>query len=164
MLGKTYDFEVCSIARALEMVGERWSLLIIRDALFAGSTRYSDFQRTLGVATNILKARLDGFVDAGIMRRQPYSEQPVQYAYLLTDKGRELAPTLLALSAWGDRWAAPDGPPMVYHHAACGSAVTPRVTCATCGDLEDSAEIRAVPGPGMPAEHLERKRRLRAGR
>ena len=69
VLGKTYDSEVCSIARTLEVVGERWSLLIVRDALFAGSTRYSDFQRSLGIATNILKYRLDGFVDAGIMRR-----------------------------------------------------------------------------------------------
>ena len=70
MLGKTYDGEVCSIARSLEVVGERWSLLIIRDALFAGSTRYGDFQRTLGIATNVLQDRLDGFVVAGIMRRK----------------------------------------------------------------------------------------------
>ena len=76
MLGKTYDTQVCSIARALEFVGERWSLLIIRDALFAGSTRYSDFQRSLGIATNILKDRLDGFVDTGIMRRHRYSGSP----------------------------------------------------------------------------------------
>ncbi len=75
MLGKTYDGEVCSIARALEVVGERWSLIIIRDALFTGSKRYSDFQRTLGIATNVLKDRLDGFVEAGIMRRHRYSEQ-----------------------------------------------------------------------------------------
>ena len=107
MLGKAYDNQVCSIARALEVVGERWSLLIIRDALFAGSTRYSDFQRSLGIATNILKDRLDGFVDAGIMRRHQYSEQPELYEYLLTDKGRDLAPALIALTEWGDRWSAP---------------------------------------------------------
>src|ERR671932_699481 len=71
MLGKAYDDEVCSIARALEVVGERWSLLILRNALFAGSTRYSDFQRSLGIASNILTARLDGFVEAGLMRRPP---------------------------------------------------------------------------------------------
>src|ERR1044071_6181287 len=108
MLGKTYDSQVCSIARALEVVGERWSLLIVRDALFAGATRYSDFQRSLGIATNILTARLDGFVEAGIMRRHKYSEQPELYEYLLTGKGRALAPALVALSEWGDRRRAAD--------------------------------------------------------
>ena len=164
MLGKTYDGEVCSIARALEVVGERWSLIIIRDALFAGSTRYTDFQRTLGIATNVLKDRLDGFVDAGIMRRHRYSEQPGLYEYLLTDKGRDLAPALVALTQWGDKWAAPDGPPILYSHTVCGSPVHHEVVCAACGRLEDPAEIKARPGPGMPAEHLARRRMLRAGR
>ena len=164
MLGKTYDGEVCSIARALEVVGERWSLIIIRDALFAGSTRYTDFQRTLGIATNVLKDRLDGFVEAGIMRRHRYSEQPELYEYLLTDKGRDLAPALIALTQWGDRWAAPDGPPMLYSHSVCGAPVHHEVVCAACGRLEDSAAVRARPGPGMPAEHLARRRMLRAGR
>jgi DNA-binding HxlR family transcriptional regulator len=164
MLGKTYEGEVCSIARSLEVVGERWSMIIIRDALFAGSTRYSDFQRTLGIATNILKDRLDGFVEAGIMRRHRYSEQPELYEYLLTEKGRDLAPALIALTQWGDRWAAPDGPPILYSHAGCGSRVSHEVVCATHGRLEDPAEVKARPGPGMPAEHLARKRMLRAGR
>src|SRR3954451_5072343 len=114
MLGKTYEDQVCSIARALEVVGERWSLLIIRNALFAGSTRYSDFQRSLGIATNILKSRLDGFVDAGIMRRHRYSEQPELYEYLLTEKGRDPPPAPIALPEWGDRWPAPAGPPILY--------------------------------------------------
>ena len=134
--------------------GRRWSLLIIRDALFAGSTRYSDFQRSLGIATNILKDRLDGFVDAGIMRRHRYSEQPELYEYLLTDKGRDLAPALVALTAWGDRWAAPDGPPIRYGHTACGSGISQQVVCASCGPLDDPAEVQARPGPGMTAEHI----------
>ena len=164
MLGKTYDGEVCSMARALEVVGERWSLIIIRDALFAGSTRYTDFQRTLGIATNVLKDRLDGFVEAGIMRRHRYSEQPELYEYLLTDKGRDLAPALIALTHWGDRWAAPYGPPMLYSHNVCGSPVHHAVVCDACGRLEDPNQVKARPGPGMPAEHLERRRMLRAGR
>lgn len=164
MLGKTYDGEVCSIARSLEVIGERWSLIIIRDALFAGSTRYSEFQRTLGIATNVLKDRLDGFVEAGIMRRNRYSEQPEMYEYLLTAKGRALAPALIALTQWGDTWAAPDGPPMLYSHTACGSPVHQEVVCDGCGRLDDPAEVKARPGPGMPAEHLARKRALRAGR
>src|SRR5712672_843600 len=120
MLGRTYDSQVCSIARALEVIGERWSLLIVRDALFAGATRYSDFQRGLGIATNILKTRLDGFVDAGIMRRHRYSEQPELYEYLLTDKGRALAPALVALTEWGDEWATDGEPPIRYVHSTCG--------------------------------------------
>ena len=164
MLGKTYDSQVCSIARALEVVGERWSLLIIRDALFAGSTRYSDFQRRLGIATNILTDRLDGFVVAGIMRRHQYSEQPELYEYLLTEKGRELAPALIALTEWGDRWAAPDGPPILYSHTVCGSGISHEIVCATCGRVDDPAEVQVRPGPGMPAERIEFMERLRAGR
>jgi len=163
MLGKTYESEVCSIARALEVVGERWSVLIVRNALFAGSTRYSDFQRSLGIASNVLQTRLDGFVEAGIMRRHQYSEQPALYEYLLTEKGRDLAPALIALTEWGDRWAAPDGPPILYSHATCGSQVCHEVVCATCGPLEDVAEVQALPGPGMPAERVERmQQRTRA--
>ena len=151
MLGRTYDSQVCSIARALEAVGERWSLLIIRDALFAGSTRYNDFQRSLGIATNILKDRLDGFIDAGIMRRHRYSKQPELYEYLLTEKGRDLAPALIALTEWGDRWAAPDGPPILYSHTVCGSGISHEVVCATCGRVTDPAEVQARRGPGTPA-------------
>lgn len=164
MLGKAYDNQVCSIARALEVVGERWSLLIIRDALFAGSTRYSDFQRSLGIATNILKDRLDGFVDAGIMRRHQYSEQPELYEYLLTDKGRDLAPALIALTEWGDRWSAPNGPPILYSHTVCGSGVSHEVVCATCGRINDPAEVQARPGPGMTNERIELMAKLMSGR
>jgi DNA-binding HxlR family transcriptional regulator len=164
MLGKMYDSQVCSIARALEVVGERWSLLIIRDALFAGSTRYSDFQRSLGIATNILKDRLDGFVDAGIMRRHQYSEQPELYEYLLTAKGRDLVPALIALTEWGDRWAAPDGPPILYSHTVCGSKVSHGLVCTTCGGVDDAAEVLARPGPGMTAERIELMEKLMAGR
>jgi len=151
MLGKTYDSQACSAARALELVGERWSLLIIRDALFAGATRFNDFL-ALGIATNILKNRLDGFVAAGIMQRRNYSRNPEHREYLLTDKGRELAPVLVALTAWGDRWAAPDGPPVFYRHSACGAPVTQQLLCAHCGQVHDPADIHVRPGPGMPPD------------
>jgi DNA-binding HxlR family transcriptional regulator len=157
MLGKTYDSQVCSIARALEVIGERWSLLIVRDALFAGSTRYSDFQRALGIATNILKSRLDAFVEAGIMRRHRYSEQPELYEYLLTDKGRSLAHALVALSEWGDQWATDGEPPILYTHSACGSGVTQQTVCARCGRVDDPAEIQAEIGPGMPPDRIPPK-------
>jgi len=164
MLGKAYENEVCSIARALEVVGERWSLLIIRNALFAGSTRYSDFQRSLGIASNILTSRLDGFVDAGIMRRRRYSDEPELYEYLLTPKGRDFAPALIALTEWGNRWAAPEGAPILYSHTVCGSAVSHEVLCARCGRVDDPAEVQARPGPGMPAERIELMAKRRAGR
>jgi DNA-binding HxlR family transcriptional regulator len=164
MLGKTYDAEVCSIARALELVGERWSLLIIRDALFAGTTRYSDFQRRLGVATNVLQDRLDGFVVAGIMRRHRYSEQPELYEYRLTEKGRDFGPTLMALTKWGDRWAAPAGPPILLRHAACGAAVGLEIVCDTCGRVHDPAEVTVQPGPGMPPARLQFLEQIRSPR
>lgn len=162
MLGKTYESQVCSIARALELVGERWSLLIIRDALFAGTTRYVEFQRRLRIATNILQSRLDGFVSAGIMQRRKGS--PAGPEYVLTGKGRDLAPALIALTQWGDRWAAPEGPPIRYTHQTCGAAVRADITCASCGTLAGPGEVLARPGPGMPAEHAERMAAARAAR
>jgi DNA-binding HxlR family transcriptional regulator len=165
VLGRTYDAEVCSAARTLELVGERWSLLIVRNALFAGSTRYSDFHKRLGIATNILKTRLDSLVDAGIMERRSYSQNPEHGEYLLTEKGRELVPVLLALTRWGDRWAAPDGPPVLYTHTVCGDGISQLTICATCGQVHDPAEVQAGPGPGMPADIAARmgSRRADAG-
>ncbi len=151
VLGRTYDNQVCSAARALEQVGERWSLLIIRDALFAGSTRFNDWLR-LGIATNILKSRLDGFVEAEIMERHATSRNPDHFEYLLTDKGRDLAPAIVTLTDWGDRWAASDGPPILYVHAVCGGQITQQTICANCGRVHDPAEVHVRPGPGMPAD------------
>jgi DNA-binding HxlR family transcriptional regulator len=150
VLGKTYDSQVCSIARTLEVVGERWSLLIVRDALFTGATRYSDFQRSLGIATNVLATRLDGFVATGIMRRHMYSEQPELYEYLLTGKGRALAHAVVALAEWGDHWVTDGAPPTRYVHSVCGTGVSQQTTCAHCGSVDDPAEIEAVIGPGTP--------------
>src|SRR5260370_40976147 len=129
MLGRTYDAQNCSAARALELVGERWSLLIIRNALFAGHTRFGDFQRSLGVAPNILTTRLDSFVAAGLMERRRYSEHPEHYEYLLTGKGRDLSPGIGALSAWGDQHAPPHGPPGIYGPTPCGSDIPPPRPC-----------------------------------
>src|SRR3954468_6045047 len=162
MLGKTYDSQVCSIARSLELVGERWSLLILRNALFAGSTRYTEFQRSLGIATNILQARLDGLVAAGIMERRLTAQQPDLSEYVLTQKGRDFAPALIALTEWGDRWAAPDGPPILYRHANCGSPVSVHVECSTHGRVDSLADIHALSGPGMPADRADRVRQRAA--
>jgi DNA-binding HxlR family transcriptional regulator len=156
MLGRTYDAQVCSAARALELVGERWTLLIVRDALFAGASRYRDFQRSLGIASNVLSSRLDGLVEAGIMARHPGSDGGEPQEYRLTAKGRELVPVVLALSEWGDRYMAPDGPPILYQHTVCGDAARLAVICASCGEVHDPAEVRVQFGPGMPAERIAR--------
>lgn len=149
MLGRTYDTQNCSAARALELVGERWSLLIIRDALFSGHSRFGDFQRSLGVAPNILAVRLDSFVDAGLMERHRYSEHLDHYQYLLTAKARDLAPVIVALTAWGDQYAAPNGPPIIYEHAACRSQVQQQIRCSTCDEQLPNTDITVRPGPGM---------------
>jgi DNA-binding HxlR family transcriptional regulator len=163
VLGKTYDSQVCSIARALEVVGERWSLLIIRDALFAGVTRFTDFQRNLGIATNVLATRLDAFVASELMERRPQDGQPDQYEYVLTAKGRDLGPVLISLTEWGDRWAAPGEPPILYRHRACGGAISGRVVCERCGQVHDPAEVEVQIGPGMPADYLAERRPRRPG-
>lgn len=114
MLGRRYENEECSAARALELVGERWSLLILRDAMFANCTRFSQFQKRLGLATNILAARLEGFVAAGLMEHRQPGAPGEQAEYLLTQKGLELKPVIIALTAWGDKWVQPG--PVVYQN------------------------------------------------
>src|SRR5262249_21056445 len=107
MLGRFYDNQDCSAARALELVGERWSLLILRDAMFRGYTRFSQFQKSLGLATNILAKRLEGFVAAGLMEHRQPGAAGEQAEYLLTQKGLELKPVIIALTEWGDKWVQP---------------------------------------------------------
>lgn len=148
MLGRTYDRENCSAARALEVVGERWSLLIIRNALFAGSTRFTEFQRELGIAPNILSTRLDRFVEAGLMETRPVTGDHEPREYVLTRKGLELQPVIVALTEWGDRWAAPNGPPIVYEHDGCGGRIRQHLRCEACGAAPAPDQVGARPGPG----------------
>jgi DNA-binding HxlR family transcriptional regulator len=148
VLGRTYANQNCSAARALELVGERWSLLIIRDALFRGVTRFTEFQRSLGLAPNVLATRLEGFVDAGLMSTRRYSEHPDHVDYHLTEKGRDLAPVIVALMAWGDQWAAPAGPPVLVVHDNCGGAVHQETRCRACGVAAEPDRVLTVPGPG----------------
>lgn len=107
MLGRLYESQNCSAARALEVVGERWSLLILRDAMFANYTRFSQFQKGLGIATNILAKRLEDLVAAGVMERRQTGASNDQADYLLTRKGMELKPAIMALTEWGDKWVRP---------------------------------------------------------
>ena len=152
MLGRTYDRLNCSAARALEVVGERWSLMILRNAMFAGATRFNDFQRKLGIAPNILSARLDWFVEAGLMKTRQVGGDSETREYVLTRKGLEFQPVLIALTAWGDRWAAPDGPPVMFEHKGCGGPVEQHLTCADCGATPGPGQVAVVPGPGTVAK------------
>ena len=148
MLGRTYDRENCSAARTLEIVGERWSLLILRNAMFAGTTRFTEFQRGLGVAPNILSNRLETFVAAGLMATRPLTDEHATHEYVLTDKGRDLQPVIIALTGWGDRWAAPEGPPIIYQHETCGGPIHQHLTCENCGVAVTEAQVGTRPGPG----------------
>jgi DNA-binding HxlR family transcriptional regulator len=150
MLNRTYDNQVCSIARALEVVGERWTLLIVRDA-FLGLRRFDDFQRDLGIARNVLADRLERLVEAGIFERRPYQERPPRYEYRLTDRGRDLWPALFGLLRWGDKHAAPDGPPRVIVHRDCGGEVDDHMICSKCGRPLTGRDTLAQPGPGLKA-------------
>ena len=143
MLDRTYPTQVCSIARSLEAVGERWSLLIIRDA-FLGASRFSEFQRSLGIARNVLTQRLSHLVDEGVF------EHREDGAYVLTRKGRELAPALHQLLKWGDRhYPRPEGPPRLTLHAGCGGKVDAAMVCAHCGEHVRPGMIELQPGPGL---------------
>lgn len=155
MLGRTYDREVCSAARALEVVGERWSLLILRNAAFAGCTRFTDFQQRLGVAPNILSARLALFVEEGLMVTVPGDSGHPEYH--LTAKGQDLTPAIVALTAWGDRWAAPDGPPIAYGHTGCDGTVRTQLVCERCHGLVDVAQLTARPTAAMAAARKRRR-------
>jgi DNA-binding HxlR family transcriptional regulator len=143
MLGRAYERENCSAARALEVIGERWSLLILRNAMYAGSRRFNQFQRSLGIATNILQARLEWFIESGLMELRPAADGVQEY--VLTTKGQDLEPVILALSAWGDEYAAPDGPPISYHHAECGGQVRQHLECETCHEAPKPGDIMATP-------------------
>jgi DNA-binding HxlR family transcriptional regulator len=148
MLGRTYDTQRCSVARSLELVGERWTLLIIRDA-FLGVKRFGDFADRLGIARNVLQDRLERLVEAGVLERHPYQERPLRHEYRLTDMGRDLWPAIVALLQFGDRHLAPEsGPPMLLLHRGCGGELDERRVCRTCGTPLDLSDVEAVPGPG----------------
>jgi DNA-binding HxlR family transcriptional regulator len=148
MLGRTYDDEVCSLARALEVVGERWTLLVMRDALL-GLRRFEEFTGSLGMARNVLTDRLARLVSEGVLERVRYQQRPDRYEYRLTERGRDLAVAVLALMQWGDQHlAGPAGPPRVARHTACGGPVTARAHCAGCGALPGPDDIAIEPGPG----------------
>jgi DNA-binding HxlR family transcriptional regulator len=145
VLPRTYDNQVCSIARALEAVGDRWTMLVIRDA-FVGIRRFDEFQERLGIARNVLTDRLSRLVDEGILEKSEYQERPQRFEYRLTAKGIDLFPVLISLMKWGDRHAPhEDGPPLSVVHRGCGGEVDERLLCTRCGEPVNALNAEARP-------------------
>ena len=145
MLKRDYQGQDCSIARALEIVGERWSLLIIRDA-FLGLRRFEQFQESLGIARNVLTDRLNRLVEEGIVERVRYSERPERYEYRLTRKGRELEIALIGLRQWGDKYVS-EKPPRLLRRKADRKPVVAALVPKGAPVLRPE-EVETVPGPG----------------
>ncbi|MGX6447011.1 winged helix-turn-helix transcriptional regulator [Patulibacter sp. S7RM1-6] len=155
MLGREYETQVCSIARALEVVGERWSLLLLR-SVFLGVHRFDALQESLGVTRSVLTARLRHLEDEGVLERRPYQERPARFEYHLTRKGRELWPVLVHLMRWGDEhYPEPEGPPRLLLHRGCGGSPDGAMTCDRCGEVLGGRDLETRPGPARLARGLD---------
>jgi len=139
------DAQDCSLARSLAVVGDRWTLLILRDA-FLRVRRFEDFQSRLGIARRVLTERLAGLVDDGILEKVIYQQKPQRYEYRLTEKGLALYPVILALVHWGDAYyAGPNGPPMLHTHKHCGHDFRSVLSCSECGEALVARDVIARP-------------------
>ena len=151
MLGSDYEGQVCSAARALEVVGQRWTLLIVRD-LVLGTVRFEDLVQSLGVTRSILAKRLAHLEEHELITRELYQEHPPRYEYHLTPKANELLPVLAGLLEWGDRYYPfPAGPTRLLEHTGCGGAVHDRLVCDRCGDCVPHDDVTPQPGPALLA-------------
>lgn len=146
MLGRTYEEQACSVARALEAVGERWSLLIVRDVQL-GLHRFEDLRTELGIARNVLTTRLNHLVEAGVLERRPYSDHSQRWEYHLTAMGRELGLPIVALMQWGDRHLLDEGqrPPRRAVHRTCGGNVEVDYVCRSCDTTVPAREVGVTP-------------------
>src|SRR3954451_22166065 len=152
VLPRTYDTQACSIARLLVVIGEPWTLLVVRDAFF-GMKRFQEFEDDLGIPKKVLAERVQRLVDEGIFERRLYQERPQRHEYVLTNKGRGLWRVLAQLLMWGDEhYAGEDGPPRLLRHRGCGGRLDYSLRCKKCGaEVKDSREVNLAPGPGLKA-------------
>ncbi len=142
----------CSIARTLDVIGEPWSPLILRD-IYAGITRFEQLQQDLAISRKVLTERLKWLADSGVLERREYSRRPPRHEYALTTKGLELCDLLLVMVRWGDRWTAGEaGPPVLYRHHACGEISYVELRCSTCGQPMRASDVDILPGPGAKPE------------
>lgn len=158
MRRKSFDTMQCPIARSLERVGEWWSILILRDA-FHGLTRFDQFQKSLGIAPNMLTRRLNGLVESGLLERRLYSERPPREDYMLTERGRDFRPILWAILAWGNRHFAPEGASVVAVNRQTGALAEPIVVDRITGLPMTQEDFRSAPGPAANA--ITRRRHTR---
>lgn len=141
----------CSIARTLDVIGEPWSPLVLRD-VWAGIHRFDDIQTDLGISRKVLTERLNHLVDEGVLERRPYDRRP-RHEYHLTTKGAELVDLLIVMAGWGDRWlAGAAGPPVLHRHHACGQITTAELRCGHCHEPMHADDIDLLPGPGNRQE------------
>lgn len=141
----------CSVARTLAVIGDRWTLLVLRDC-FLGIRRFDDFQARLGIGRPILADRLHKLVARGVLAKVVYQERPARHEYRLTDKGLDLHPVVMAIVHWGDvHMAGAAGRPLLHRHAACGHRFDPVMTCSECGEALRARDVVVEPGPGAPA-------------
>jgi DNA-binding HxlR family transcriptional regulator len=137
----------CSIARTLDVIGEPWSPLILRD-VWAGLTRFEQIQADLGISRKVLTERLNHLVERGVLERRPYDRRP-RFEYVLTEKGVELVDVLMVMVGWGDKWLAGEaGPPVLHRHRACGQVTHADLRCAQCGQPMHAGDVELLPGPG----------------
>jgi len=145
----THRFEADSVGRTLALLGERWTLLVLREAFF-GVRRYGQFARNLGIPRPTLSARLRTLVDAGLLERVRYAADPDRYEYRLTEAGIDLFPSIVTLMRWGDaHLAGPEGPPIVLRHNGCGAIADPHLACANCGGEVDARNVTPERGAGF---------------
>jgi len=137
----------CSIARTLDVIGESWSPLVLRD-VWVGLNRFDQIQADLKISRKVLTERLNHLVDQGVLERHPYDKRP-RYEYRLTEKGVDLVDLLMVMTRWGDKWLAGEaGPPVLYRHHACGEISSVDLRCAHCGEPMHANDVTVLPGPG----------------
>ena len=141
--------EPCSVARTLSVIGDRWTLMILRDC-FMGLRRFEHFEASLGITRHVLADRLKKLVDEGVLKKVPYGEAPVREEYRLTERGFELYPVVLSIVQWGDKHMADErGAPIVRRHEKCGNIVQGKMLCSDCGEELDARELTVEIGPGF---------------
>ena len=151
MLGRDYTDQVCSISRSLEVIGERWTLLVLRDIML-GRHRFDELVTSLGVTRTVLTQRLRHLTGEGVLERRAYQQRPERFGYHLTDKGQALLPVIAHLLWWGDTYyPEPAGPPRLLLHRDCGGTVQPHFSCGACGADLNAGDIATAPGPSSPA-------------
>jgi len=149
MRHKDVGTQTCSVARTLAVIGDRWTMMVLREA-FLRTRRFDEFQARIGAARHIVADRLKKLVEHGILERRKYQDRPARYEYRLTEKGLDLHPILLSMTAWGDRWMdRGEGAPLEFVHKDCGHVMTPVLGCSVCGKPVGPRSVQPKPGPAL---------------